>query len=150
MQAPIGENTDCWQVWFTSLFWSAGRAAVLVSRVSQLRRSALARACTALTKSEQKERLLTVYHHLLLLNFIVVLRPPSHFHFFFYQTGYLDGLWVLLFTFGLFLACVFPFWAVFGLSDYLQSNLSGRRTIEMRRRRENNRNVVASGGGGKS
>ena len=21
-QAPIGENTDCWQVWFTSLFWS--------------------------------------------------------------------------------------------------------------------------------
>ena len=23
MQAPIGVNTDCWQVWFTSLFWSA-------------------------------------------------------------------------------------------------------------------------------
>ena len=139
MQAPIGENTDCWQVWF---FWSAGRAAVLVSRVSQLRRSALARACTVLTKSEQKERLLAVYHHHLLLNFIVVLRPPSHFHYiFFYQTGYLDGLWVLFFTFGLFLACVWPFWAGFGLSDYL-SNLSGRRTIEMRRRRENNRNVV--------
>ena len=29
MQAPIGENTDCWQVWFTSLFlvgteWGGG------------------------------------------------------------------------------------------------------------------------------
>ena len=23
MQAAIGENTDCLQVWFTSLFWSA-------------------------------------------------------------------------------------------------------------------------------
>ena len=23
MQAPIGENTDCLQVWFTSPFWSA-------------------------------------------------------------------------------------------------------------------------------
>ena len=82
---------------------------------------------------------------ILLLSFVLLL-----ISIFFYQTGYLDGLWVLLFTFGLFLACVFPFWAVFGLSDYLQSNLSGRRTIEMRRRRENNRNVVASGGGGKS
>ena len=37
------------------------RAAVLVSRVSQLRRSTLARACTPLTKSE-KERLLAVYN----------------------------------------------------------------------------------------
>ena len=39
-----------------SLFSS--RAAVLVSRVSQLRRSTLACACTSLTKSEEKERLL--------------------------------------------------------------------------------------------
>ena len=33
----------------------------LASRVSQLRRSTLARACTPLTKSEGKERLLAVY-----------------------------------------------------------------------------------------
>ena len=33
----------------------------LASRVSQLRRSTLARACTPLTKSEEKERLLAVY-----------------------------------------------------------------------------------------
>ena len=32
----------------------------LVSRVSRLRRSTLARACTPLTKSEEKERLLAV------------------------------------------------------------------------------------------
>ena len=32
----------------------------LVSRVSRLHRSALARACTPLTKSEEKERLLAV------------------------------------------------------------------------------------------
>ena len=38
-----------------------GRAATLVSRVSRLRRSTLARACTPLTKYEQKERLLAVY-----------------------------------------------------------------------------------------
>ena len=37
------------------------RAAALVSRVSLLRRSTLARACTPLTKSEGKERLLAVY-----------------------------------------------------------------------------------------
>ena len=35
-------------------------AAPLVSRVSRLRRSALARTCTPLTKSEEKERLLAV------------------------------------------------------------------------------------------
>ena len=35
-----------------------GAAAALVSRVSQLR---LARACTPLTKPEEKERLLAVY-----------------------------------------------------------------------------------------
>ena len=41
---------------------SAGRlAAALVSRVSLLRCSTLARACTPLTKSEEKERLLAVY-----------------------------------------------------------------------------------------
>ena len=37
------------------------RAAALVSRVSRLRRSTLARVCTSLTKSEEKERLLAVY-----------------------------------------------------------------------------------------
>ena len=37
-----------------------GEAAALVSRVSRLRRSTLARACTPLTKSEEKERLLAV------------------------------------------------------------------------------------------
>ena len=42
-----------------SLFsWSVGHA--LVSRVSRLRRSTLARMCTLLTKSEEKERLLAV------------------------------------------------------------------------------------------
>ena len=45
-----------------SLFSS--RAAALVSRVSRRRRSTLARACTPLTKSEEKERLLAVYHPL--------------------------------------------------------------------------------------
>ena len=40
------------------LFFS--RAAALVSRVSQLRPSTLKRACTPLTKSEEKERLLEV------------------------------------------------------------------------------------------
>ena len=34
---------------------------VLVSRVSRLRRSTLARACTSLTKSEEKDGLLAVY-----------------------------------------------------------------------------------------
>ena len=38
----------------------ARRAAVLASHVSRLRRSTLARACTPLTKSEEKERLLAV------------------------------------------------------------------------------------------
>ena len=33
----------------------------LASRVSRLRRSTLARACTSLTKSEEKDRLLAVY-----------------------------------------------------------------------------------------
>ena len=42
-----------------SLFSS--RAAALVSRISRLCRSTLARACTPLTKSEEKERLLAVY-----------------------------------------------------------------------------------------
>ena len=37
----------------------SSRAAALVSRVSRLRRS---RACTPLTKSEEKDRLLAVYH----------------------------------------------------------------------------------------
>ena len=37
----------------------SSRAAALVSRVSRLRRS---RACTPLTKSDEKERLLAVYH----------------------------------------------------------------------------------------
>ena len=37
------------------------RAAALVSHVSRLRRSTLARACPPLTKSEEKERLLAVY-----------------------------------------------------------------------------------------
>ena len=37
------------------------RAAALVSRVSQLRRLTFARACTPLTKSQEKERLLAVY-----------------------------------------------------------------------------------------
>ena len=48
--------------------------AVLVSRVSQLRRSTLACACTTLTKSEEKKRLLAVninicyaYHYLMML-----------------------------------------------------------------------------------
>ena len=36
-------------------------AAALVSCVSRLRRLTLARACTPLTKSEEKERLLAVY-----------------------------------------------------------------------------------------
>ena len=36
-------------------------AAALVSRVSGLRRSTLARVCTPLTKSEEKEKLLAVY-----------------------------------------------------------------------------------------
>ena len=39
----------------------SSRAAALFSRVSRLRRSTLARACTPLTKSEEKERLLAVY-----------------------------------------------------------------------------------------
>ena len=42
-----------------SLFSS--RSAALVSRVSRLRRSTLARACAPLTKSEEKERLLAFY-----------------------------------------------------------------------------------------
>ena len=42
-----------------SLFSS--RAAALVSCISRLRRSTLARTCTPLTKSEEKERLLAVY-----------------------------------------------------------------------------------------
>ena len=42
-----------------SLFSS--RAAALFSRVSRLRRSTLARTCAPLTKSEEKDRLLTVY-----------------------------------------------------------------------------------------
>ena len=37
------------------------KAAALVSRLSRLRRSTLALACTPLTKSEEKERLLAVY-----------------------------------------------------------------------------------------
>ena len=36
------------------------RVTALVSRVSRLRPSLLARACTPLTKTEEKERLLTV------------------------------------------------------------------------------------------
>ena len=36
------------------------RHTALASRVSRLRRSTLARACTPLTKSEEKERLLAV------------------------------------------------------------------------------------------
>ena len=43
-----------------SLFSS--RAAALVARVSRIRRSTLSRACTSLTKSEEKERLLAVYY----------------------------------------------------------------------------------------
>ena len=38
------------------------KSAALVSRVSRLRRSTLVRACTPLTKSEEKERLLAVYN----------------------------------------------------------------------------------------
>ena len=37
-------------------------AAALVSRLSQLRRSTLVRACTPLTKSEEIERLLVIYN----------------------------------------------------------------------------------------
>ena len=44
----------------SSLSFSS-RAAALVSRVSRLSRSTLARACTPLTTSEEKERLLAVY-----------------------------------------------------------------------------------------
>ena len=44
-----------------SLFFFSG-AAALFSRVSRLRRSTLARACTPLTKSEEKKRLLAVYY----------------------------------------------------------------------------------------
>jgi len=46
---------------------------------------------------------------------------------------------------------VWPFWAGFGRSGHLR-NLSGRKTIEMRRRRrrrEYNRNVVVVVVGGK-
>ena len=39
---------------------STGEAIALVSRVSRLRRSKLARACTPHTKSKEKERLLAV------------------------------------------------------------------------------------------
>ena len=39
----------------------SSRAAALVSRVSRLCCSTLARECTPLTKSEEKERLLAVY-----------------------------------------------------------------------------------------
>ena len=49
-----------------SLFSS--RPAALVSCVSRLRRSTLARACTPLTKSEEKERLLAGYFYSCLLN----------------------------------------------------------------------------------
>ena len=44
-----------------SSFSFFSRAAALVSRVSRLSRSTLARACTPLTKSEEKDRLLAVY-----------------------------------------------------------------------------------------
>ena len=43
-------------------------AAAPVSRVSRLRRSTLARACTPLSKSEEKERLLAGYFYSCLLN----------------------------------------------------------------------------------
>ena len=39
----------------------SSQAAALVSHVSRLRRSTLSRACTPLTKTEEKERLLAVY-----------------------------------------------------------------------------------------
>ena len=45
----------------------SSRAAALLSRVSGLRRSKLARACTPLTKSEEIERLLAVILHNVLL-----------------------------------------------------------------------------------
>ena len=59
-----------------SLFSS--RAAALVSRVSRLRRSTLSRACTPLTKSEEKERLLAVYHPLSSRKLKKALKLPSH------------------------------------------------------------------------
>ena len=100
------------------------------------------RALPSLNLNKKKDCLqstIATSSSILLLSFVVLLISII----FFYQTGYLDGLWVLFFTFGLFLAWVWPVWVGFGLSDRL-SNLSGRRTIEMRRRRrrENNRNVV--------
>ena len=49
---------DGWRETGEALFSS--QAAALVSRVSRLRRSTLARACTPLTKSEEKEILLAV------------------------------------------------------------------------------------------
>ena len=59
-----------------SLFSS--RAAALVSRVSRRRRSTLARACTPLIKSEEKERLLAVYHPLSSRKLKKALKLPSH------------------------------------------------------------------------
>ena len=58
------------------------RAAALVSRVSQLRRLTFARAsaCTPLTKSEEKERLLTAYKIASQCIWHKVLVRESHFH----------------------------------------------------------------------
>ena len=51
---------------------SSSRAAALVSRVSRLCRSTLARSCTPLTKSEEKERLLAVYERKRPYNILIV------------------------------------------------------------------------------
>ena len=53
----------------------------LVSRLSRLRRSTLARACTPLTKSEEKERLLAVYLGLkMYYNLCELYRTPTNHH----------------------------------------------------------------------
>ena len=58
-----------------------GRHDALVSRVSRLRRSTLARACTPLTKSEEKERLLAIYLGLkMYYNLCELYRTPTNHH----------------------------------------------------------------------